>query len=253
MRLATRGLRLVLHPRPTHLASYPPIPPHGGTCPVRSARVFASGFLSAPLAGIQLPSATLRRHLTGTGLARLITSSFPLGCRGASKTGQVACEQNWNAAEEGLTLQGSAQAQPKQLVPWRGSVSASSVAKGLIMRASCIQGVAPQSPAHAPNSGGLGAEPPEVRIPVLIAQRIPVLKTTRHPPPLTLTPVCAPSLIRPACRCAYEWSVSRGNRGIGDTAGAFGVLFERGNGPFFAFTNANPSHPADPPQDGQAH
>ena len=45
--------------------------------PVRSARVFASGFLSAPLAGIQLPSATLWRHLPGAGLTRLISSSFP--------------------------------------------------------------------------------------------------------------------------------------------------------------------------------
>ena len=43
--------------------------------PVRSARIFASGFLSAPLTGIQLPSATLRRYPTGTGLARLISTS----------------------------------------------------------------------------------------------------------------------------------------------------------------------------------
>ncbi len=56
----------------------PRIPPHI-RFPVRSARVFASGFLSAPLTGIQLPSATLRCHLTGTGLARLITSNFPIG------------------------------------------------------------------------------------------------------------------------------------------------------------------------------
>ena len=43
---------------------------------VQSARVFASGFLSAPLTRIQLPSATLRRYLTGAGLARLIRT-FP--------------------------------------------------------------------------------------------------------------------------------------------------------------------------------
>ena len=46
---------------------------------VRSARDFASSFLSAPLTGIQLPSATLRRLLTGTGLASLISSNFPIG------------------------------------------------------------------------------------------------------------------------------------------------------------------------------
>ena len=43
---------------------------------MQSARVFASGFLSAPLTRIQLPSATLRRYRTGTGLARLIRT-FP--------------------------------------------------------------------------------------------------------------------------------------------------------------------------------
>ena len=46
---------------------------------VRSARDFASSFLSAPLTGIQLPSATLRRLLPGTGLASLICTNFPLG------------------------------------------------------------------------------------------------------------------------------------------------------------------------------
>ena len=46
---------------------------------VRSAHAFASGFFSAPLAGIQLPLATLRRYLTGAGLASLISSNFPLG------------------------------------------------------------------------------------------------------------------------------------------------------------------------------
>ena len=79
MRLVTGGLRIVLHPRPTHHASYPPIRSSVPICAVRSARIFASGFLSAPLAGIQLPSATLRRYLTGTGLARLLSSNFPLG------------------------------------------------------------------------------------------------------------------------------------------------------------------------------
>jgi hypothetical protein len=57
----------VLHPRPR-------IPPHI-RFPVRSARTFASGVLSAPLAGIQLPSATLRRYRTGTGLAHLIRTT----------------------------------------------------------------------------------------------------------------------------------------------------------------------------------
>ena len=46
---------------------------------VRSAHAFASGFFSAPLTGIQLPLATLRRYLTGAGLASLISSNFPLG------------------------------------------------------------------------------------------------------------------------------------------------------------------------------
>jgi len=55
--------------------------------PVRSARVFASGFLSAPLAGIQLPSATLWRHLPGAGLTRLISSSVPVACSGFPLTG----------------------------------------------------------------------------------------------------------------------------------------------------------------------
>jgi hypothetical protein len=57
-------------------ASYPPT---GSTHPiyaVRSARVFDSGFLSAPFTGIQLPSSTLRRYLTGAGLARLIRANF---------------------------------------------------------------------------------------------------------------------------------------------------------------------------------
>ena len=58
----------MLHPRPR-------IPPHIRFL-VQSARVFASGFLSAPLTRIQLPSATLRRYLTGAGLARLIRT-FP--------------------------------------------------------------------------------------------------------------------------------------------------------------------------------
>ena len=56
----------MLHPRPR---IPPPI-----RFPVRSARVFASSVLSAPLTGKQLPSATLRRYLTGMGLARLIST-----------------------------------------------------------------------------------------------------------------------------------------------------------------------------------
>jgi hypothetical protein len=73
MRLVTGGLQIVLHPCP---ASHSPIwrrlihapPPHIRFL-VQSARVFDSGFLSAPFTGIQLPSSTLRRYLTGTGLA----------------------------------------------------------------------------------------------------------------------------------------------------------------------------------------
>ena len=68
MRLVTFGLRIVLHPRPRIPASYPPIRPPDPIYAVRSARVFDSGFLSAPLSRIQLPSSTLRRYLTGAGL-----------------------------------------------------------------------------------------------------------------------------------------------------------------------------------------
>lgn len=70
----------------------PRIPPHI-RFPVRSARVFASGFLSAPLAGIQLPFATLRRYLPGVGLCSLNCASFPLSCfqlQRFQKTGTLA-------------------------------------------------------------------------------------------------------------------------------------------------------------------
>ena len=46
---------------------------------VRSAHAFASGFFSVPLMRIQLPLATLRRYLTGAGLASLIYTNFPIG------------------------------------------------------------------------------------------------------------------------------------------------------------------------------
>jgi hypothetical protein len=72
--------------------------------PVRSARVFASGFLSAPLAGIQLPSATLWRHLPGAGLTRLISSSVPVACSGFPLTGLtgLVCSRACTRKQPGL-------------------------------------------------------------------------------------------------------------------------------------------------------
>jgi hypothetical protein len=49
--------------------------------------------LSAPLAGIQLPFATLRRYLPGVGLCSLNCASFPLFCfqlQRFQKTGTLA-------------------------------------------------------------------------------------------------------------------------------------------------------------------
>ena len=53
-------------------ASYPPIRSLDPICAIRSARVFDSGFLSAPLPGIQLPSSSLRRYLNWDGTNPLI-------------------------------------------------------------------------------------------------------------------------------------------------------------------------------------
>ena len=61
----------MLHPGPgstSPLIRLPPSRSRSGDISVRSARVFASGFLQAGIAALPLPSATLRPYLAGSGL-----------------------------------------------------------------------------------------------------------------------------------------------------------------------------------------
>ena len=60
-------------------ASYPPTGPSGSGLRCTLGPRMDFQFLSAPLAGIPLSSVSLRRYLTGTGLARLIRTNFLLG------------------------------------------------------------------------------------------------------------------------------------------------------------------------------